>query len=195
MKNGLKWATVAMLSLCILRDSFATTFVIFVSPQEAIIAADGLSNRIEGGQRSVCKIFQVSEHMIFIASGTGVTDNPRFSPYEVAKTSSTNSRSPREAAIKYARDALPSLQEIWRLNRARYIELGAAKNGPPISQDYVFIGLNQNGLISGAGTNFVEDADNPPTLRVNEMHEFTGENKNDIFLYRSGVIDSLPSDD
>jgi hypothetical protein len=58
----------------------------------------------------------------------------------------------------------------------------------------LFIGLNKNGLISTAGTNFAEDAASPPRLRVNELHELTAEHADDIFLYRSGVIESLPSD-
>ena len=89
---------VVALSLFLFRDAAATTIFVYVSPEGDVIAADSLSNRMEGGQRHVCKIAQVSDHMLFIASGTGATENPKFDPYEIARIDSINARNPREAA-------------------------------------------------------------------------------------------------
>jgi len=195
MRNGIQFATLGVLSLWFPIHVAATTVLVFVSPQEAVIATDSLSNRMEGGQRFVCKVAQVSEHMLFVATGTGSTENPHFNPYELARINSMNGRSPREAAIKYSSEALPTLQTIWRLNRSRYFDIGAINSTRPTGpQDFLFIGLNQNGLISASGSSFVEDPESPPRLRVNEIHEFAGEHAEDIFLYKSGVVESLPSD-
>jgi hypothetical protein len=191
-----RMAIASALILCSVAYSVATTILIYVSPQEAVIAADSLSNRMEGGQRMVCKIVQVSDHMLFAAAGTGATENPHFNPYDLAKLSSADKRSPHEAATKYADDAIAPLQEIWRANRARYFELAEEAGGPkpPGPQDFNFVGLDKSGLISGYGTNFVEDAATPPNLRANQLRDFTGKNANDIFLYRTGVVGNLPSD-
>jgi hypothetical protein len=191
-------ATIALvLNLCSVTYGVATTVLVYVSPQEAFIAADSLSNRMEGGQRMVCKIVQVSDHMLFAASGTGVSENPHFNPYDLAKLSSADNRSPHEAATKYASDAIAPLQEIWRARRARYLELAEKADGPKPTgpQDFNFVGLDKTGLISGSGTTFVEDAATPPNLRANQLRDFTGKNADDIFLYRTGVIENLPSND
>jgi len=63
----------------------ASTILMFSSPQEAVIAADSLSNRMEGGQRLMCKIRQVSPHMFFVATGIAATENPHFAPYDIAR--------------------------------------------------------------------------------------------------------------
>ena len=195
MRKGIRAAIVGIAALCFLGDAAATTVLIFVSPEEAVIAADNLSNRIEGGQRLVCKVAQVSEHTLFVAEGIGSTENPRFDPYELAKVASTNCRNPREAAMKYASDAMPALQEIWRLNRSRILDIGVGNRKRPIAQDFTFVGLTQDGLISFSGSSFVEDAASPPRLRLDEIREVTGEHADEIFLYKAGVIGGLPSDD
>src|ERR1039458_8262028 len=97
----------------------ASTVLVFLSPQEAVIATDSLSNRVEGGgPRLVCKIAQVSDHMLFASTGIGVAEYPPFDPYALAKISSTNSRTPREAALKYASAALGPLQRVRQIERA-----------------------------------------------------------------------------
>jgi hypothetical protein len=195
MRNVIQYAAVGVFCIGFSRAAAATTLLVFISPPEAMIATDSLSNRLEGGQRLVCKVAQVSDHMLFVATGTGVTRHPDFNPYDLARISSMDGRSPREAASKYAIAALPQLQEIWRLNRARYFEMSATDDSRPSGpQEFIFVGLNRKGLISASGANFREDTANPPRLRVDEIHEYTGEHADDIFLFRSGVIEDLPSD-
>ena len=94
--------TIAIVSsLCSVLHATASTALVFLSPQETVIAADSLANRFEGGQHSVCKIAQVSDHMLFVATGIGTVDAPLyFNPYELARISSVNSHSPREAALQ-----------------------------------------------------------------------------------------------
>jgi hypothetical protein len=129
-RSGVRTAIVMVSSLCPTLQATASTVLVFVSPQEAVIAADSLANRFEGGQHSVCKIAQVSDHMLFVATGTGTVEAPlHFNPYELARIISANSHSPHEAALKYVRAALKPLQQIWRANRARYSEIGEG-NGP-----------------------------------------------------------------
>jgi hypothetical protein len=122
----------------------------------ASAAADGLADRFDGSQHLVCKIAPVSDHMLFVAVGTGeVKGPPRFNPYELAKVIGAGSHSPHEAALKYQRGALEPLQQIWRANRARYFEIGKEGNGPTlIPQGFAFIGLDQEGIISVAGSDF-----------------------------------------
>jgi hypothetical protein len=190
-------AIIIVSSLCSVLHATASTALIFVSPQEAVIAADSLANRFDGSQHSVCKITQVSDHMLFVATGTGAVEGPlHFNPYEVARIIGANSHSPREAAMKYARAALEPLQQIWRVNRARYFEIGEG-NGPKPKgpQVFRFIGLDQDGNISAAGTDFVEDAATPPNLRTNELQELAGKNADDIFFYPMGVFSNVPSPD
>jgi len=133
--------------------------------------------------------------MLFVATGIGTVDAPLyFNPYELARISSVNSHSPREAALQYARAALEPLNQIWRMNRARYYEIGEG-NGPMPQgpQAFTFIGLDQDGNISAAGSDFVEDAATPPNLLANQLKEFAGKNADDIFFYPMGVYESVPS--
>jgi hypothetical protein len=190
-------AIVSLLNLCWVTYGAATTVLVYVSSREAIIAADSLSNRVEGGQRMVCKIVQVSDHMLFVAAGTGLTENPHFNPHDLAKTSVASSRSPHEAAVQYASNAIAPLQEIWRANRVRYVDLlaGAHRPEPTGPQDFMFVGFNQTGLISASGTNFVGDASSPPNVRVNDFRELVGKNPGHFFLYETGIYDAFPSDD
>jgi hypothetical protein len=182
---------VLLLNLCLVAYAAATTVLVYVSPQEAFIAADSLSNRLEGGQRMVCKIAQVSDHMLFAAAGTGTT--LLFNPYDLAKTNASNSRNPHEAAEKYAGDAWWPLQTFWRANRARYLELSPAGMPKPKGpQSFVFVGLNEIGLLSSSGADFVEFSVTPPILRASELVELTG--KDSRFLYRAGIVENLPSD-
>jgi hypothetical protein len=194
-RSGVRVAIVIVLSLCSVLRATASTVLVFVSSQEAVIAADSLANRFEGGQHSVCKVVQVSDHMLFVATGTGAVEAPlHFNPYELARISSTNSHSPHEAALKYAIAALEPLQQIWRVDRARYFEIGEG-NGPKPKgpQAFTFIGLDQNGNVSAAGSYFIEDAATPPNLRANELQEFAGKNPDDIFFYPMGISASVPS--
>jgi hypothetical protein len=193
-RSGVRVTIVIVLSLCSVLHAIASTVLVYVSPQEAVIAADSLANRFEGGHHSVCKIVQVSDHMLFVATGTAAVEAPlHFDPYELARISSTNSHSPHEAALKYASAALAPLQQIWRVNRARYFEIEGNGPKPKGPQAFTFIGLDQNGNISAAGSYFVEDAATPPNLRANELQEFTGKNSDDIFFYPMGVTASVPS--
>jgi hypothetical protein len=194
-RSGVRVAAIIMSSLCFVLHVTASTVLVFVSPQEAVIAADSLANRFEGGQHSVCKIVQVSDHMLFVATGTGTVEPPlHFNPYELARISSINSHSPHEAALKYARAALEPLQQIWRVNHARYFEIGEGNGQKPKGpQAFTFIGLDQDGNISAAGSYFVEDTATPPNLRMNELQEFAGKNADDIFFYPMGVFASVPS--
>jgi len=176
----------------------ATTVLVFVSPQEAVIAADSLSNRIEGGRRLMCKVSQASDHMLFAATGTGtiLLSKPYllFDPYDLAKISAGSSRSPHEAAVKYASDAWWPLQLFWRASRSRYLELSPAGIPKPEGpQSFVFVGLDEGGLISASEAKFVEMSFAVPVLRrAIEPVEFGG--KDMWFLYRSGVVEDLPSD-
>lgn len=145
----------------------------------------------------VCKIVQVSDHMLFVAAGTGLTENPYFSPHDLARSSVASNRSPHEAAAKYASDAVAPLQEIWRANRARYATLLAEANRPKPTgpQDFMFIGFNQTGLISASGTNFIGDASTPPNVRANDFRELVGKNPGDFFLYETGIYEAFPPGD
>ena len=94
-----------------------------------------------------------------------------------------------------AKKALPSLQEIWQRSRSRYFELGGANRPkPPGPQNFVFVGLDREGLISLAQSNFIEDATPSHILRANKVRVITGKNSNDIFLDRSGITENVPSD-
>ena len=193
-------AVVLLLNLCWVTYGTATTVLVYVSWQEAVIAADSLSNRTEGGTRSVCKIVQVSDHMLFVLAGAGLTQdshfNPYFNPYDLARVSVGSNRSPREAATKYANDAVAPLQEIWRANRTRWSDImGANRPKPTRPQDFMFVGLNQAGAISASGTDFIEDGSTPPNVRVNDFHELVGKQPGDFSLYETGIYDAFPSDD
>jgi hypothetical protein len=177
----------------------ATTVLVFVSPQEAVIAADSLSNRLEGGHpRLACKIVQVSNHMLFVATGIGIAEHPPFDPYDLARISSTNSRSPHEAALKYEIAALGPLTRVWRVGRSRYMKIEKASGLKASSglhpHGFVFAGLDQNGNVSVVGTDFVEDSATPHNLRAKDLLEFTGKNPNEISIVRVGVQDNVPAE-
>ena len=133
--------------------------------------------------------------MLFVAVGTGeVKGPPRFNPFELAKVIGAGSHSPHEAALEYQRCALEPLQQIWRANRARYFEIGKEGNGPtPIPQGFAFIGLDQEGIISVAGSDFIQDAANPPNLHASELQEFAGKNVDDVYFYPIGIYAGVPS--
>jgi hypothetical protein len=189
-----KIAFVLTFSLLLQGPVNATTVLVFISQKEIVIAADSLSNRIEGGQRMVCKIAQVSDHMFFLATGIGATENPHFDPYDIARWSAAH-RSPREAAVKYGTDALVPLQDVWRLNRSRYLEK-AGVNGPKLGpQSFLFVGVTDDGIVSMVGANFLEDQSNLHNLRLSDFNEVSAENAGDFFLYKMGVYDQIPSDD
>jgi hypothetical protein len=195
-RSGVRLAIAIVSSLCSVMHATATTVLVFVSPEETVIAADSLANRLEGGQHLICKIAQVSDHMLFVAVGTGRVEGPlRFDPYELGRIIGANSQSSHEAALKYERAALGPLQQIWRANRARYFEIGEGGNGPTPKGPggFAFIGLDQDGNISAAGSDFVEDAATPPNLLASELREFAGKNADDIFFYPMGVYASVPS--
>lgn len=145
----------------------------------------------------VCKIVQVSDHMLFVAAGAGLTENPYFNPHDLARNSVVSNRSPHQAAVQYASDAVAPLQEIWRVNRVRYAEVLAEAHRPKPTgpQDFMFVGFDQTGLISASGTNFIGDASTPPNVRVNEFRELNVRNSGDFFLYETGIYDAFPSDD
>ena len=136
----------------------------------------------------VCKIVQVSDNMLFVAVGAGSTEdphfNPYFNPYDLAKLSVGGNGSPSEAATKYASDAVVPLQEIWRANRTRWSNIIGA-NRPKLTgpQNFMFVGLNQSGLISASGSDFIGDASTPPNVRANEFCELAGKNPDEFFLY------------
>jgi hypothetical protein len=147
----------------------------------------------------VCKIVQVSGNMLFVAVGAGVTEdpnfNPYFNPYDLGRLSVGNG-SPREAATKYADDAVAPLQEIWRANRTRWSNIVGANHPKPTGpQNFMFVGLNQSGLISASGTDFIGDASTPPNVRANDFRELVGKNPGEFFLYETGIHDAFPSDD
>jgi hypothetical protein len=173
----------------------ASTVLVFVSPQEAVIAVDSLSNRLEGGRpRLACKIVRVSNHMLFVATGIGIAEYPPFDSYDLARISSTNSRSPHEAALKYESAALEPLTRVWRAGRSRYMKIAKA-NGLKASsgpQSFIFVGLDQNGNVSVVGTDFVEESATPHNLRAKDLVEFTGKNPNEISIVRLGVVDGVP---
>jgi hypothetical protein len=188
--------TVVLVTLSWATCGSATSVVVYVSRQEAVIAADSLSNRGEGGTYMVCKIVQVSDHMLFVAAGAGASENPHFNPHELAKLSVGSDQSPREAATKYANDAVATLQEMWRANRARWQNLlGANHPRPTGPQDFMFVGLNQIGRISASGTNFIGDTSTPPNVRANDLREMVGKNSGGFLLYETGIYDAFPSDD
>jgi hypothetical protein len=148
----------------------------------------------------VCKIVQVSDHMLFVVVGAGLTEdphfNPYFDPYELAKLSVGSNGSPSEAATKYANEALAPVQEIWRANRTRWSNIIGA-NRPKLTgpQNFMFVGLNQSGLISASGTDFIEDTSTPPNVRANDFRGLVGKNPGEFFLYETGIHDAFPSDD
>jgi len=194
--SGVRVAIAIVLSVCFVMRAAASTVLVFLSPQEAVIATDSLSNRVEGGgPRLVCKIAQVSDHMLFASTGIGVAEYPPFDPYALAKISSTNSRTPREAALKYASAALGPLQRVWGVARARYLKIqkesGPEAKGVPHPQSFVFVGLDQNGNIAAVGSDFVEDSSTPPKLRAEDLQEFT--TKNSYSFVSLGVRGSVPS--
>jgi hypothetical protein len=193
-RNRLRTVTLIAWSLwaaCLPRAE-GTTIVIFLSPQEVAIAADSLANRFQGGQHSVCKIVQISDHMLFAAAGIAKLEAPtHFDPYDLARISGTGARSPREAASNYARLALEPLQWIWRTNRNRYLEIvegtGPKPNGP---QNFVFIGFDADGSTAAVGGRFIGDAAVEPNLHA-EMSEFAGKNGNDIFVWPMGITTTV----
>lgn len=194
MTTRMRASILLALSCCLVGDSTATTVLVLLSRQVVVIAADSLSNRIEGGQRPVCKIAQTSKHMLFVATGTGVTDTPAFDPYKLAALASSNNRTPSQAAKMYAAEALEPLQKIWQSSRSRYLEL--AVPGEPLKgpQDFLFIGLNRQHEISIAGSQFDEDPTPSHVLRANKIRVTTPKQSTDVFLYRSGITTSIPSD-
>jgi hypothetical protein len=126
----------------------------------------------------VCKIVRVSDHMMLVAPDF----NPYLNPYNLA-TLSVGNRSPREAAMKYANEAVAPLQEIWRANRSRWSDIIANRPKPTGRQNFMFVGLNQSGLISASGTDFIGDASTPPNVRANEFRELVGKNLDEFFLH------------
>jgi len=192
-------SVVLVLSLCSVTHTTASTVLVFISPQEAVIAADSLSTRLEGGHsRLACKIVQVSNHMLFVSTGIGIAENPPFDPYDLARISSTYSRNPNEAALKYESAALGPLMRVWRAGRSRYMKIekagGVKASGGHHPHGFVFVGLDQNGNVSVAGTDFVEDSTTLHNLRAKDLLEFTGKNLNEISIVRLGVQDSVPSE-
>jgi hypothetical protein len=181
-------ALIFFLAVC----SAATTVLVFVSPQEAVVAADSLSNPLGGSQRPVCKISQASAHMLFAASGVGTT--PLLNPYDLARVSAGGGRSPHDAAMEYAADAWYPLETFWRASRALYLQImPAGLPRPRGPQGFVFVGLDRSGLITGSGGGFVEMSVAVPVLRrAIEPVEF-GE-VGSSFLYRLGIVENLPSD-
>jgi hypothetical protein len=199
VRTRIRVTVVVALSLCSGMHTTATTVLVFVSPQEAVIAADSLSNRLEGGHpRLACKIVQVSDHMLFAATGIGAAEHPPFDPYGIARISSTNSRSPHEAALKYESAALGPLTRVWRAGRSRYMKIEKASGLKPIGgrrpHGFVFVGLDHNGNVSVAGTDFVEDSAALHNLRAKDLLEFTGKNSNEISIVGLGVQNNVPSE-
>jgi hypothetical protein len=94
----------------------------------------------------------------------------------------------------YAAEALEPLQKIWQSSRSRYLEL--AVPGEPLKgpQDFLFIGLNRQHEISIAGSQFDEDPTPSHVLRANKIRVTTPKQSTDVFLYRSGITTSIPSD-
>jgi len=78
-------AIALILNLGASANSAASTVLMYVSSQEVVLAADSLSNHIEGGHGLVCKVAQVSDHELFAATGTGRMRMPSFDPYDVAR--------------------------------------------------------------------------------------------------------------
>lgn len=68
------------------------------------------------------------------------------------------------------------------------------ESGPslPVLKLFAFVGLDESGNISVAGTDFVEDSATPPNLRAKDIQDFIGKNRDDIFFYPMGVFSSVP---
>jgi hypothetical protein len=73
--------------------------------------------------------------------------------------------------------------------------MGANRPKPTGPQNFMFVGLNQSGLISASGTDFIGDASTPPNVRTNDFRELVGKNPGEFFLYETGIYGAFPSDD
>jgi hypothetical protein len=67
MNRTRQTAVILLLNLCWATYGADTSFLVYVSRQEAAIAADSLSNGTEGSTRMVCKMVQSSDHMLAVA--------------------------------------------------------------------------------------------------------------------------------
>lgn len=165
----------------------ASTVVVLLFPDSAVIAADAKSVRIEGGTRVVCKIVDAGNRTLFAATGTGVFDEPPFNPYELARTVAVQSSVAADAALRYGERAKPVLATIWRKSRERFRALmrDATHFGP---QDYVFVVAKSEGITASSGA-FVEAADG--SLRLDLTHKKIS--AADKFLFFSmGFVSSIP---
>jgi hypothetical protein len=193
-RSSIRAAAVGVVSSLCASHASATAILIVISSQFAVVAADSLANRIEGGQHLVCKVIQISDRMLFVSTGMGVTDTPvYFNPYEIARISAASGVNPHEAALKYEHDAVEVLQQIWRTSRDQYLAFyqGGAPDGP---QAFEFIGLDPEGNLTAAGGHFVEDAAPPHVLSAVDDPPVTGKTRNGAFLVRLGVKANAPSD-
>jgi hypothetical protein len=196
MRTTARAAIALVLIFYSVTHSVATTVLVFISPQEAVIAADSLSTPLDGGpQQMVCKIAQVSDHMLFAVTGAS-TMLFTLNPYDLAKGIGSHSRNPHEAAKKYADDAWYPLQKYWKQSRTQYVELNPPGTPEPDGpQSFIFVGLNKVGLISGSEDEFVEFSVMVPILRrAVEPVDLTPKGHQGI-VYSHGMVENLPSGD
>jgi hypothetical protein len=175
----------------------ASTVLVYLSPNVAVIVSDSLVNRIEGApSRPGCKIVQVRSDMFFAATGTGVFQAPPFDPYELAREVAATNPTPAQAAKEYGRRALAPLQSIWNSSRQKYLEFMHHKflNQPQGPQDFVFVGMDAGKNLSAAGGSFVEDDPSSRILVLDRWVEFHAQNDSDVFLGRYGIYEDMPND-
>jgi len=189
-------ALISLLVVCLAGNMTATTVLVYISEREAVIATDSLANRTEGGWRSVCKIGQVSETLLFAEAGIGRTEVPYFDPYEIAQ-SVGKGISPHQAAERYVAAALPGIRSLWRLNLDRYVQIVRTAGQPRLSgpQSFVFVGLDENRLISFSRADFTSDPTNALEVIVSNRKDRTAGHANTYLFYAFGVITSLSTND
>jgi hypothetical protein len=175
----------------------ASTVLILLIPDRAVVATDSQVNRIEMDSRRLeCKVILVAPHIVFSVVGTGRFQKPDFDPYSLGRAAADAGLSPTKAACYYAAKAIQPLQQIWESSRERYLQF-MPRGGPvPTSvgpQTYVFVGIEKPDGIVVAGGDFLEEGAGSTTLR-HQAFRYTAKTPADIFFFRSGVTSALPTD-
>jgi len=170
----------------------ATTVLVYLSRDSAVVATDSKANRIGGGTLEVCKIFPVQSKMVFATTGISHFDDPPFDPYEIARTVASRVADPVGSASRYAIEAIGPLQNIWNRIRTAYLELGRANGimtGVP-GFSFIFVGMGDADRIIAAGGNFRERPLSIWLYSTPFVLEPTAES--DGYVWAAGVVSALP---
>ncbi len=176
--------------------AFASVILLLLGPSGVVIAADALVNRTDSSpSRRDCKLVHAQPHVVFGVTGTGRFNNPSFDPYDLAIEVGTNA-SLVDSARQYEQRAAPTLRRIWTDIRAVYLQFNGHKD--PIVRavtphSYIFAGIDRDGVPAAAGGEFVEEPGNPGVLVFREF-QFRATSASDVFLWRSGSHEAMPSD-